>query len=221
MNRRHALALLAATPFGRKSTPVSAGGFGVIYLLGEQPVAIAGEPWTVRFVVLGHDMVDHLWGGFPVTMELTPKDGGEAITFDLPESSSRDHAYSMTVSIPDPGPYKWSLRAMPWEPTYFPTLEVREPESRATPIVDGHCMVQIRSTGFDPAELSIVVGERVTWVNRDQVAQQVTWAAPVLDDSSLLRPGAEFTTLFETVGSYAYFSGPFPQFTGTVIVKDA
>jgi plastocyanin len=84
--------------------------------------------------------------------------------------------------------------------------------------VPGSTVVLIRGFAFQPGELRVAPGERVTWVNCDEVAHTSTadggaWASP------LLSPGDAFTQVFETAGEFAYHCEPHPFMTGLVIVE--
>lgn len=218
MNRRKALALMAATPLVRQATPASAGGMGVVYLLGETPRAIAGQPIRIRFAVLGHDMPDHLWNGFDVEIGLIPRDGGEGFTFPVPGiGSDANHVgiYSTEIIIPRPGAYKWSIRAG-WEPTYFPTLVVSDPDA-----IDPEQLVVTMqmSGGFSPSTVDIPVGSTVCWRNTDaNSAHQITWVDLSLDDSAPISTGSEFVYRFDTAGEFDYYCAPHPHMTGRVNV---
>lgn len=128
MNRRKAITVMAVTPLALgASKHVEAGGFAVVYLLGELPNAITEMPMRIRFVVLGHDMIDHLWCGFDCEIRLTPTQGGEDVVFTVPAKSTEfDKAggFETEITVPDAGEYEWSIRPGSWEATDFPTLTV-------------------------------------------------------------------------------------------------
>jgi plastocyanin len=82
----------------------------------------------------------------------------------------------------------------------------------------GSTVVVIRSFTFDPFEVRVRAGERVTWINCDQephtsTADNGEWASP------LLAPGQSFTQTFTAVGQFEYFCEPHPFMTGRVIVE--
>ncbi len=103
-------------------------------------------------------------------------------------------------------------------------------ERSATSVVDGECrfpagedvpgstVVIIRGFAFEPAEVRVRTGERVTWINCDEDAHTSTsdggeWASP------LLAPGDAFTARFDAAGELAYHCEPHPFMTGRVIVE--
>ncbi len=84
---------------------------------------------------------------------------------------------------------------------------------------DGH-EVTILDTGFDPATLTVSVGEPVTWTNgtTDSVA---VIAADGSMDSGQLAPGDTFGHVFDAPGTVDYFFGGNPRVRGTIIVEGA
>jgi len=82
----------------------------------------------------------------------------------------------------------------------------------------GSTVVVIRSFAFEPAEVRVRAGERITWINCDQEPHTSTqdngaWASP------LLAAGQVFTQTFATVGQFDYHCEPHPFMTGRVVVE--
>lgn len=80
--------------------------------------------------------------------------------------------------------------------------------------------VDIEGFKFQPAAVTIAVGDSVTWVNADSaphdaVANDGTWLTPTLTT------GADGAIVFETVGTFAYRCSIHPEMTGTVTVVSA
>lgn len=84
--------------------------------------------------------------------------------------------------------------------------------------------------GFDPASLTINVGQTVTWMNLGHdVHSVVSDSAALPFDSGGLGAGSVFTATFNTPGTYTYHSSTEPinsgtqisgwQFTGTIVVQ--
>ena len=75
----------------------------------------------------------------------------------------------------------------------------------------GDNQVFMRSIAFDPAELTITVGESVTWNNRDIVPHTATSGNPGEENlgsifrSALLGQGETFTHTFNEPGEFVYF----------------
>jgi plastocyanin len=78
--------------------------------------------------------------------------------------------------------------------------------------------VQIKSTGFAPATVTINANDSVKWTNTDTKNHQV-----VANDGSfaseILAPGKSYTHAFGNGGTFRYHDGLHPTLRGTVIVK--
>ncbi len=79
---------------------------------------------------------------------------------------------------------------------------------------------------FLPYEVSINVGDTVTWVNDDTAAHTATGGNAVdgpsgVFDSSLVIAGTSFSFTFEEAGTYEYFCMVHPWMVGFVIVGEA
>jgi plastocyanin len=77
---------------------------------------------------------------------------------------------------------------------------------------------------FIPAEVTINVGDTVTWSNDDSAAHTVTSGNPTDGpdgnfDSSLFMAGTTFSYTFDKVGEYNYFCMVHPWMTGKVNVN--
>jgi plastocyanin len=82
----------------------------------------------------------------------------------------------------------------------------------------GSTVVVIQGFAFQPAEVRIRPGERVTWLNCDTDAHTSTadlgaWSSP------LLAIGDGFTQTFPTAGDFPYHCEPHPFMLGRVIVE--
>lgn len=83
----------------------------------------------------------------------------------------------------------------------------------------GEAAVTIDNFTFAPAELTIAVGTRVTWTNRDDIPHTVTDAAePRAYKSAPLDTGDSFAHVFAAPGTYRYFCSLHPHMQGTVVV---
>lgn len=91
-------------------------------------------------------------------------------------------------------------------PTLTPVTALRSGGSGA--------IVQIRDFAFQPASVTISVGQSVRWTNRDQVAHTAT--GPGFD--VVLPPGRTGTATFTTAGRFAYICTPHSFMTGEVVV---
>ncbi|MCO5225423.1 MAG: cupredoxin domain-containing protein [Thermomicrobiales bacterium] len=223
MNRRKAFGVIAALPLALKSSETLAGGMAVVYLVGDLPRAIAGQTLRIRFLVLGHDMVDHLWNGFDAEIHLVPRSGGDELIFTVPGAKGDGMSvgmYSTEIVVPDAGEYKWYIRPGSWAPTYFPTLVVHESDTGASP-GDEFTLVDIGQNGFQPVSTTVTNGGTVIWRNTDAFsAHQVTWTSLDLNDSAPIPSGGEYAYTFDEPGTYDYYCGPHPHMTGRINVID-
>ena len=77
---------------------------------------------------------------------------------------------------------------------------------------------------YIPYEVSISVGDTVTWSNDDTAAHTVTSGTPAdgpdgTFDSSLFMAGNEYSVTFDTAGEYDYFCMVHPWMTGKIQVS--
>jgi plastocyanin len=84
--------------------------------------------------------------------------------------------------------------------------------------IPGSTVVVIRRFAFEPEEVRVRAGERVTWINCDEDPHTSTadggeWESP------LLVPGDAFTEVFQTASELSYHCEPHPFMTGRVIVE--
>ena len=77
--------------------------------------------------------------------------------------------------------------------------------------------VNIHDFSYEPAEVRIHVGDRVTWTNEGNFPRTATSTGNF--DSGSLGQGQSFTYMFNTPGTYEYFSVTYPIMRGTVIVE--
>jgi plastocyanin len=73
--------------------------------------------------------------------------------------------------------------------------------------------VDISNFSFNPATLTVRVGDTVTWTNNDSATHTVTF------NIASLAPGASFSHTFSTAGTYPYRCTIHPNMTGTIIVQ--
>lgn len=80
--------------------------------------------------------------------------------------------------------------------------------------------VQIKSTGFVPATVTINQNDSVTWTNTDTKDHQVV-ANGGSFASAILAKGKSYTHVFRNGGTFRYHDGLHPTLKGTVIVRGA
>ena len=90
----------------------------------------------------------------------------------------------------------------------------------ASPVQAADSGVTIAGFAFDPAAVTIQVGNVVTWTNQDSVPHTAT-ASDGSFDTGQLANGAFETVTFDTAGTFAYVCSIHAQMTGSVIVEAA
>src|SRR5437867_9256214 len=88
----------------------------------------------------------------------------------------------------------------------------------ASPASTATSTVQIKSTGFVPATVTINQNDSVTWTNTDTKDHQVV-ANGGSFASGILKPGKSYTHTFRSGGTFRYHDGLRPTLKGTVTVK--
>jgi plastocyanin len=79
-------------------------------------------------------------------------------------------------------------------------------------------IVSITSSGFDPAQMTVGVGDTVMWVNRDTVTRQLIADSGGFS-SPQLPPGEMYTFQFTRPGTFAYHDRLKTAHKGTVVVR--
>jgi plastocyanin len=77
--------------------------------------------------------------------------------------------------------------------------------------------VTIDNFTFTPAELSVKVGDTVTWSNHDDIPHTVVSAGKFR--SKAMDTDDTFSFTFTTAGEYKYFCSLHPHMTGTIKVE--
>ena len=88
----------------------------------------------------------------------------------------------------------------------------------AQPAVTDANEIVIQNFAFEPSTLTVKVGTKVTWVNRDDEPHTAT-ATDKRFSSKALENGDRFSTEFTQPGTYKYYCALHPKMTGQVIVK--
>ena len=109
----------------------------------------------------------------------------------------------------------------PATPTRRPATAV--PTRRPATAVPISIQAQIATFQFNPKELQVNMGTRITWTNMDDIEHSVTSGSggtpSGVFDSGLFTKGKTFTFTFSKAGSYSYFCSRHPSMTGNVTVK--
>jgi plastocyanin len=80
--------------------------------------------------------------------------------------------------------------------------------------------VNVYGTSFSPKSVTIIQGDTVTWVNRDNANHQIL-ADQGQFVSPILRPKQSFSFTFQAAATYHYKDELHPKITGTIVVKGA
>lgn len=78
--------------------------------------------------------------------------------------------------------------------------------------------VVIHNFAFQPAELTVNVGDTIVWKNKDIVSHTVT-AADGNFDSDEIKPGKSWKLVTTKAGTFAYGCSPHPNMHGKFTVK--
>ena len=79
--------------------------------------------------------------------------------------------------------------------------------------------IEIHNFMFMPKTLTVPVGAKVTWINRDEEPHTVVSANGQFAPSKALDSNDRYETRFSKPGTYVYFCTVHPFMTGTIIVK--
>jgi plastocyanin len=95
--------------------------------------------------------------------------------------------------------------------------------SRMTAQASPEAAVNVQLFQFQPGELTVRAGTRVTWTNRDQILHTVTSGTPENRDKKFDGPldgqGKTFSHTFTPAGTYPYFCDRHQSMRGTVRVN--
>ncbi len=82
----------------------------------------------------------------------------------------------------------------------------------------GAASVTIVDFAFQPQNLSVKVGQTVTWTDNGDAPHSVKWQQGAAE-SPRLQKGGTYQRTFESAGSFPYVCGVHPNMTGTVTVS--
>jgi len=83
----------------------------------------------------------------------------------------------------------------------------------------GGAEVSMEGIAFDPAEVTVKVGDTVTWTNNDTVGHDVTGDDFQSGDAGGMGNGDTFEHTFEEAGTFDYVCSVHPGMDGTVAVQ--
>jgi len=80
--------------------------------------------------------------------------------------------------------------------------------------------VTIYKFKFQPQEITINVGDKVRWINKEKRQYHSVWFEQLGEpEADYLFPGDTYERIFEKTGDFPYRCGPHPEMTGMVHVK--
>lgn len=82
----------------------------------------------------------------------------------------------------------------------------------------GDDAVSIVDFAFEPGDLTVSVGDTITWTNNESGIPHTTTADNGLWDSATMRPDDTFTFTFTEPGTYTYLCTIHPSMTATITV---
>lgn len=89
----------------------------------------------------------------------------------------------------------------------------------AAPAAAADTPVDIRDFAFNPNPVEIAAGGSVTWTNQDAVPHTATGVDRAVLQSGTIQPGASFTQVFDTPGTFDYFCEFHGNMKGQIVVK--
>lgn len=101
--------------------------------------------------------------------------------------------------------------------TNSPTAAPPTSTQAASPTASGS-EVSIVDFAFDPAALTVAVGEIVTWTNTGSATHTINWQDGE-PESEQLQSGSTYERTFDSAGSFPYVCGIHSQMTGTITVE--
>lgn len=110
------------------------------------------------------------------------------------------------------------------QPETTPTTTSASP-SETEEMQQNKTVVNITSTGFSPANITINVGDSVTWMNNDSANHTITSAPHPTHTAyppltlGVIKPEESKSLTFPTAGTYKYHDHLNPSLTGSVTVE--
>jgi len=79
--------------------------------------------------------------------------------------------------------------------------------------------VSIDNFTFNPPNLRVKAGTKVTWTNKDDIPHGIASSANTFARSQALDTNDSFSFTFDKPGTYQYFCYLHPQMVGTIVVE--
>jgi plastocyanin len=78
--------------------------------------------------------------------------------------------------------------------------------------------IEIKDFAFNPQNITVKSGEKITWINRDEEPHTVVSVGKKFQRSSGLDTDQEFSIVAGAPGTYEYFCSVHPKMTGTIVI---
>ncbi len=78
--------------------------------------------------------------------------------------------------------------------------------------------ITIENYAYNPAQITIAAGTKITWTNKDKIAHTATGDDKSFD-SGLLKTNAQFSKVFSSPGKFAYHCTPHPNMKAQIVVQ--
>ena len=95
---------------------------------------------------------------------------------------------------------------------------VTKPARASAPPPAAGAEIEINNFAFTPATITIPVGTKVTWTNKDEITHNVVSADKTIR-SQALDTDDKFTFTFTQAGTFSYVCSIHPRMKGTVVVQ--
>ena len=82
----------------------------------------------------------------------------------------------------------------------------------------GNAKIEIKDFAFNPQNITVKSGEKITWINRDEEPHTVVSVGKKFQRSSGLDTDQEFSIIAGAPGTYEYFCSVHPKMTGMIVV---
>jgi plastocyanin len=79
--------------------------------------------------------------------------------------------------------------------------------------------IEIKDFAFNPQNITVKSGEKITWINRDEEPHTVVSVGKKFQRSPGLDTDQEFSIIAGAPGTYEYFCSVHPKMTGTIVVE--
>lgn len=160
-----------------------------------------------------HESAENI-GNYIACGDLTGEPDDSELSIELQELN--DSGYSGEAELVDNGDGTTTVTVMLWKGA---ASETASPETGGTSNEAGTYEVVIANFAYSPAELTIKVGESVTFTNQDSAPHTATARERDVLQTGRLDQGESITITFDTPGTYEYFCEFHPNMSGTIIVE--